>query len=226
MKTLKTALIGSVLLVAAAPAMAQSVTATVATDLNLRSGPGAWYESVAVIPANAEASVEGCLAEVDWCQVTYEGQSGWSYAPYLAVADGDVYAALSAAPTSVTVKTVTTVDQAATDEDKGAAALAGGSAGALIAYALGGPVTGMVIGGILGSSIAAEAVEPTTETVTYIQQNPVEVVWLDGEAVVGAALPTGIVTYETPQAGVRYLNVNGTLVAVDAESNVIVDVIS
>lgn len=223
MTIIKRTLAGSAIALAvAAPAMAQAADATAATDLNVRSGPGAWYESVGVIPAGEMATIEGCLDGYEWCEVSYDGTEGWSYAPYLTVQAGDNVATIDTQPEQVEIKTVTYVNEEETDEDKGVAAIAGGTTGALIAYALGGPTTAIVASGLLGSAGAAEVVEPTTETMTYIESNPVEPVNLSGEIVVGAGIPAEIVTYETPQEGLRYLNINGQYVAIDAETNAIV----
>lgn len=223
--SIKKIILGSAIaLTAAAPAFA-AVDATAAADLNLRSGPGSMYESLTVIPAGEAATIDGCVEGAEWCQVSYNGTSGWAYGPYLAVPVGEEVAAISTQPQSVTVETVTYTDTAETQANQNAAAVAGASAGALIAYAVGGPITGMIAGGILGATGAVAAVEPSEETVTYIQSNPVETVWLDGEVVVGAGIPAEVVTYETPQSELRYLNVNGQTVAVDAETGLIVRII-
>ncbi|WP_413874257.1 SH3 domain-containing protein [Albidovulum sp.] len=49
------------------------------TDLNLRSGPGPNYAVAGVIPAGTAVDVAGCLEAANWCQVVYNGQTGWSY---------------------------------------------------------------------------------------------------------------------------------------------------
>ncbi len=208
----------------AAPVLA-SVNATAATDLNLRAGPGVFYDAVTVIPAGEVAMVEGCVEGVEWCKVTYDGVTGWSYAPYLTVEEGAEFTPLNMAPQTVTIETVTYSPDGKSKADQNAAAIAGGSLGALIAYGLGGPLGGIVAGGILGTAAGASTVEPTVETVTYVTSNPVQTVYLNGEVVVGAGVPMDIVpTYETPQPEYRYLVVNEQTVLVDAETGVIVDV--
>ena len=62
-------------------------------------------------------------------------------------------------------------------------------------------------------------------TVTYISQNPVETVYLDGEVAVGAGVPMEVTTYELPQPELRYLAVNGQTVVVDEQTNTILRVI-
>ncbi|OUD10216.1 hypothetical protein BVC71_01505 [Marivivens niveibacter] len=225
MKPIKTALMGSAIaLMAAAPATAQSLSATAATDLNVRSGPGAWYEPVTVIPGGEMAMVDGCLSNAEWCEVTYDGVQGWSYAPYLTINEGEEFVTLPQA-TVTTVETIEMVDVEATEAEETGAGLAGGAVGALIAYGLGGPVGVIAATGMMGAAAGAATVEPTTETITYIETNPVEAVWLNGEVVVGAGIPETVTTYDTPEVAFDYLNVNGQTVVIDAETNVIVDVI-
>lgn len=218
-------LAGAVALAGATPSFAANVDATAATDLNLRAGPGAWHEVLTVIPANATASVEGCLEEVEWCSVTYNGTSGWAYAPYLAVAVNEQATAISTKPAGYTIETVTYVDADATQAEQNGQAAAGATFGALIAYGLGGPIGGIIAGGIAGAAVGAASVEPTEETMTFVTANPVDTIYLDGEVVVGAGVPAEVVTYQTPQAELRYTSINNVPVLVDAETGVIVRVI-
>lgn len=228
-------LVSAVALMAAAPAFAQDsgenteptdasagLMATAATDLNMRSGPGSTYEVVDVIPGDESATVEGCLDQVRWCEVTFDGTTGWAYAEYLAVqADDDQYVALSTQPKSVTVNTVTYEDEDATKTKQNIGAAAGGTIGTLIGAAAGGPVGAAVAGGILGTAAGASAVEPVEKTVTYVQENPVDPVYLDGEVVVGAAVPQEVETYTIPDADYDYVNVNGQNVLVDSDGKIV-----
>ncbi len=225
MKLVTFGLVSTLALGAAAPAFAQSVEAIAATDLNIRSGPGPFYDVVGVIAGGDSVPVSRCIDSAAWCEVTYNGTTGWSSSDYLAIGVNDNAVALTTRPAGVTVETVTVENVTETQSDQNVAAAAGGTLGALAAYALGGPIAGIAAGGILGAAGGAAAVEPTEETVTYITQNPVETVYLDGEVVVGAGIPTGITTYEVPQEGLRYLNVNGQYVLVDAETNAIIRVV-
>ncbi len=113
----------------------------------------------------------------------------------------------------------------ATQSNQNTGAAVGATVGALAAVAIGGPIGGILVGGILGGAAGSAAVEPTTETVTFIESNPVETVYLDGEVVVGAGVPTMVTTYELPQPDLRYVNINGQTVLVDAETGVIVRVL-
>jgi uncharacterized protein YraI len=61
----------------AAPAMSRS-------DLNVRSGPGTGYGVVGVIQAGQTVDVAGC--DGGWCQVAFDGGSGFANRSYLQMA--------------------------------------------------------------------------------------------------------------------------------------------
>lgn len=226
MKLVTLGMASAIALAAAAPAIAQTTEAVAATDLNIRSGPGPYYDVVGVISAGGKVTVDGCLDTSAWCQVAYDGVNGWSSSDYLAVAVEDQAVALTTRPPTVSVNSVTYEDTAQTDADKNAAAVGGATLGALAAYAVGGPIGGIIAGGILGAGAGVAATEPTEKTVTYITQNPVETVYLDGEVVVGAGVPPSVPTFEiADQPELRYLSINGQTVVVDAQTNTIVRVI-
>ena len=86
MTTIKT-LSAALTAVALSGGVAAAASAT--TDLNLRSGPGPDYQSIAVIPAGAPVDVLGCSGS--WCQVSYAGRAGFASANYLS---GDGSAAI------------------------------------------------------------------------------------------------------------------------------------
>tara|TARA_R110002049_G_scaffold44333_3_gene129856 strand:+ start:96187 stop:96867 length:681 start_codon:yes stop_codon:yes gene_type:complete len=225
MKLVKLGMVSALALGVAAPVYAQSAEAYAATDLNIRMGPGPQYEVVGVIPGGKAAVVEGCLDGASWCQVKFGDTMGWAYSDYLAVEVDKQAVALTTRPATVEVETVTYADPEGTASNQKAGATAGATLGALTAYAVGGPIGGIIAGGIIGGAAGSAAAEPAEETVTYVKSNPVETVYLDGEVVVGAGVPTEIVTYEVPQTEYRYLNVNGQTVLVDAKTNVIVGVV-
>ena len=143
--TIRTALAtGTAVLALAAPALA--ATATVATDLNLREGPGSNYAIATTMPAEAEVELVGCLEGAQWCEVTYEGTTGYAYAPYLAITEEEELVTVDQA-------TVTTIETVEFDRDNGAPSLLGGAAGGAIASAaIGGPAA--IAGGILLGSLA------------------------------------------------------------------------
>jgi hypothetical protein len=58
-------------------------SAAVISNVNLRSGPGTDQEIIATIPAGSRVRVDGCTGE--WCEVTWNGQSGYAIARNLSI---------------------------------------------------------------------------------------------------------------------------------------------
>tara|TARA_R110000850_G_scaffold78202_1_gene169295 strand:+ start:771 stop:1451 length:681 start_codon:yes stop_codon:yes gene_type:complete len=225
MKIAQTGMITALLVSTALPAFAQSTDAIAATDLNIRSGPGPQFTVVGVIPGGAETMVEGCLDTSSWCQVKFGEVTGWSSSDYLAVNVDEQAMALTTRPASVEVNSVTYEDVDGTMKNQTQGAAVGATLGVLTGVAVGGPIGGIIAGGILGGAAGSAVAEPEEKTITYVTTNPVETVYVDGEVVVGAGVPTTVQTYELPQKEYRYLNLNGQPVIVDAETNTIVRVI-
>ncbi|KIN72778.1 DUF1236 domain-containing protein [Sulfitobacter guttiformis] len=225
MKLVKTGLITALLFSTAIPVFAQSTDAIAATDLNVRSGPGPQYSVVGLIPGGEVAMVQGCLDTASWCQVTFGETSGWASSDYLAVNVEEQAIALTTRPAEITVNSVTYEDLEGTEDNQREGLAVGATLGVLAGVAVGGPIGGIVAGGILGGAAGSAVAAPDEKTVTYITSNPVETVYLDGEVVVGAGVPSTVPTFELPQAEYRYVNINGQTVIVDAETNAIVRVI-
>lgn len=62
--------------------VAGGATATVTAHVNMRAGPSNSANIVTIVPANADVqSSEQCPQQ--WCEVTYEGQSGYVYQGYV-----------------------------------------------------------------------------------------------------------------------------------------------
>lgn len=199
-------------LIGGSAAAATSAFAT--TDLNLRAGPGPQHEIIGVIGGEEEASVEGCLAEADWCKVSHDGQEGWAYGEYLAHSleqPVPIYSPES----EIEISTVTY--QETGDEGAAAGAVAGG---ALAAAAVGGPVA--IVGGMLAGAGAGALVDVETTTVTYIEENPVDPIYAEGEVVVGAKLSDNAELTPVPDSEYSYIAVNNTTAVVDPETNEIV----
>jgi uncharacterized protein YraI len=74
------ALIVGLLLPAQAMAAYEAYTRV---DLNLRVGPSTSYGVIDVIPAGYPVLVLGCLDDISWCDVDFEGLRGWVSARYL-----------------------------------------------------------------------------------------------------------------------------------------------
>lgn len=205
-------------------AMAQTAV-TASTDLNVRSGPGPQYPVVGVINADGQATLNGCMEASKWCQVSYNGVDGWAYSDYLMGANAGVDVVVSQRPAEMNVPVATydsSRDQAAT-----AGGVAGAATGAIAGAIIGGPV-GAAVGGIAGAaggSITGSVITPPTEVRTYIEQNPADPVYLEGEVVVGASLPETVTVREIPDYEYRYVYVNGQPVIVEPETRRIVHIV-
>ncbi|PVA06183.1 hypothetical protein DC363_09705 [Thalassorhabdomicrobium marinisediminis] len=125
-------------------------------------------------------------------------------------------------PEKVEIVTLTTAE---VESNEGTGAAAGATVGALTAYALGGPIGTIVASGLAGAVAGDVTEEITEDNIVYVAENPVDTVYLDGEVVVGAAIPDTVETYEIPNSEYHYLWVNGTPVLVDTETNAIIGIV-
>lgn len=192
--------------------------ATAVTDLNLRAGPGPAAEIISVIPGEAMVSVSECASNSQWCKVSYEGKEGWAYGAYLnAPMEG------SADPVAVYDNREALKIQTVTVEDKEAevgGALAGGTMGGILALAAaGGPAT---IAAAVGAGLFTGALTADEEkVVTYVQQNPVEPVYVQGEVVRGVVVPQEVQLQAIPESDYQYVYMNGVPVVVNADRQVV-----
>lgn len=217
---LSTALVGAI----AAPAFAQTA-ATTTTALNLRATPSEFADSQMILDSGADVMIEGCLEDLSWCKVGAgeEMQAmGWVSGEYIRTEEGAAPVAQLDANGNQSVEIVTlTVEE---QNDAGGAA-AGAVLGALTVAATGG-ATGPIVAGALGGAFAGDVVEDITdEDVTYVTSNRVETVYLDGEVVIGASIPSEVETYAIPDSDYRYLVVNNTPVIVNAETGAIIGIV-
>ena len=191
-----------------------STSATATTDLNLRSLPDVCGDILAVIPGDAGVTVDQCVADGTWCKVTFEGTEGWAYSPYLT-------ATLDSQPVviyqNVQKLDVETVDVNKDDRER-AAAIGGLGAGALAMSVIGGPLA-VAGAAAVGAIAGAEAVPE--QTVTYVTANPVQTVYVDGEVVVGAGIPTGVELAAIPDSDYQYVYLNGNPVLVDSDRTIV-----
>ncbi|MEI4264270.1 DUF1236 domain-containing protein [Roseovarius sp. D0-M9] len=187
------------------------------TDLNLRAGPGPQFEIIDVIPASGEVAVAGCLESASWCKVTHNGTVGWASGDYLTTIMGEERVAIYPNRESVSLETVVHSDTS--DETTAASGVTGAIAGALI----GGPV-GAVIGGVAGASAGA-AIDPGPTVTTYVQENPRDVIYLDGEVVVGAGVPETVKLSEVPDSTYSYAYINGVPVIIEREDRRIIQIV-
>ncbi|GAD56874.1 DUF1236 domain-containing protein [Limimaricola cinnabarinus] len=197
-------------------------TATAAAELNLRAGPGPDMEIIDVIPADGEVTVEGCLESANWCRVTLDGTTGWAYGDYLTVqmAEAPEPVVLYENRSELEVETVT-YDNEVNNAAATAAGAATAAAGAAVLAA--GPV------GILGAAAIGAALgdgaTPNEQTITYVRENPIDPVLLEGEVVVGAGIPQEVELSPIPDAEYSYLYVNGTPVLVEPEERRVVYIV-
>lgn len=188
-------------------------TATAWTELNLRAGPGATYDIIAVIPSAQSVAVEGCLEESNWCRVSYGENNGWAAGDYLTAT---VDAPIVVNRERLAVKTIT--------YEKSPDATVGGAAtGAVAGAIIGGPV-GAIIGAAVGMTMG-DAITPEERVTTYVRANPVEPVYLDGEVVVGAGIPETVTLSEVPDSEYYYAYINGVPVLVEREQRRVVYVV-
>ncbi|GLS30137.1 SH3 domain-containing protein [Mesorhizobium albiziae] len=195
-------------------AFAASATAT--TDLNIRAGPGPQYEVVGVVGAGQATEITGCLDGSKWCQIASNGGKGWVYSDYLTSDFGGKQVVLTERPAnSVTIL----------PPDGGTeGAAVGGATGAVAGALIGGPI-GAAVGGVAGLAVggaAGNAAEPPAQVRTYVTENRVDPVYLDGEVVVGAGIPDNVEIREIPDYEYRYVYVNGQPALVDPGSRRIV----
>ncbi|MBZ5763015.1 MULTISPECIES: SH3 domain-containing protein [Rhizobium] len=77
---LATAALGSVL---ALPAIAEAASGFSTANVNMRSGPSTAYPAVTLIPIGAPLRINGCLADLPWCDVSFDGGRGWVAGRYV-----------------------------------------------------------------------------------------------------------------------------------------------
>lgn len=210
----------------ALPASAWAQTAVVAAaDLNVRSGPGPQYPIIGVLPIDGQATLGGCVEASSWCEISFEGLNGWAYSDYLIADNSGVEVVVTQRPAEMNVP-VAVYEQR---ESAGAAAggAAGAATGAIAGAIIGGPI-GAAVGGIAGAAgggLTGAAIDPGGEVITYVEQNPVEPVYLEGEVVVGASLPETVEVREIPDYEYRYVYVNGQPVLVEPQTREIVYIV-
>ena len=181
------------------PVLAQTTTTTTTvttpamavatTPLNIRSGPGPEYPVTGAIPTNGQAAILGCIEGSLWCQINYNGASGWAYSQYM---------------TGANVRALPPVAYAPPPSTNGTTIVRRTYSGDFIA-----PVP----------STAPLSIAPPPQTVqTYIVQNPRPQVYLNGEVVEGAGLPPDVALAPVPNSEYEYAYVNGVPVLVEPSS--------
>ena len=191
-------LVGAALI--AGPALA--VTALSPTGhLNVRSGPGFQYPVVGVMQQNVPAAIPGCIQDYSWCSVAVGGVTGWASAPYLVTDAGGK-------PTNLQVS----------GAQLGIPIVVPTGVGAVVATP---PVGAMVA----APPTVVEPILPAPEVLSYVTQQVVDPVLVDGEVMVGATLPPAVPVYPVPASPYVYSYVNGQRVLVEPAARRIVYVV-
>lgn len=178
----------------ASPALAVVAVYSPTGHLNVRSGPGFQYPVVAQMPANTRFPVTGCLQDYSWCSVVVGNVSGWASAPYLVTEAGGK-------PTNLQVSGAQLGIPIVVAPATGAAVVATPPVGAMVPVA---PAVGVVA-----------PILPPPPVVSYVTQQAVEPVIVNGEVMVGAVLPAAVPVYTVPESPYAYAAVNGQRVLID-----------
>ncbi|NTG46525.1 DUF1236 domain-containing protein [Agrobacterium rhizogenes] len=200
-------LAGLVLLGGAGLAQAE-MSATTATDMEVRSGPGPQYPTVGMATRGSEATLDGCIQGSRWCRVDVNGMRGWVYAQYLNVEQNGNTLVVEEHRDDLGVPTIIYQQTDPTSTGSIQAAQPGPNDELL------GPV------GQSGGDVVA--ITPPSEVETYITDNPVDTVQLRGDVVVGATLPEGVTVHRIPDYQYSYVEVNRLPVLVDPDTRRIV----
>jgi uncharacterized protein YraI len=176
-------------MLAAIPAAYAEMSATTLTDLNVRAGPGPQYPAVGVATRGSAAVLDGCMEGSNWCRIDVNGLRGWAYARYLATDMGGTTAIIQERRTELSVPTVAYEGETVVAPSE--------------------PLE------LVGPVEEVEAVTPPPTVRTYITENPVDTVYVEGEAVVGATLPNTVAVQPIPDYEYQYVTINGQPVLVD-----------
>lgn len=161
--------------------------------LNVRSGPGFQYPVVAQMDANTRFPVTGCLQDYSWCSVVVGNTPGWASAPYLVTDAGGK-------PTNLQVSGAQLGIPIVVAPVTGAAVVATPPVGAMVPVA---------------PAAVIEPVVPAPGILSFVTQQVVDPVLVDGEVMVGATLPAAVPVYPIPSSPYVYSYVNGVRVVVE-----------
>lgn len=177
-----------------------AMSATAVTDLNVRAGPGPQYPVVALATRGSTAVLDGCIEGSNWCRVNVGGVSGWAYARYLATDFGGSTVVISERRAELAVPVITY-------ETTGSTTVTTTQPERLE---------------LIGPVEQVEPITPPPAIGSYITANPVEPVYLEGEVVLGATLPSTVAVRPIPDYDYQYVVVNNQPVLVEPETRRIV----
>jgi uncharacterized protein YraI len=201
------ATIGLVALMGAAlvssPALA--VTAFSPTgNLNVRSGPGFQYQVMNQISANVPVEITGCVSDYSWCSVALPGgATGWASAPYLVTKAAGQAKNMSVVGAQLGIPVVVPTGNGPS--------VATPPVGVMVPVA---PTVGVVA-----------PIVPPPNVVTFVTQQSVTPVIVNGEVMVGAALPAAAATYDIPASDYDFAYINGQRVLIEPTARRIVYVV-
>jgi uncharacterized protein YraI len=195
---LKLLIAGSFLALMAGGASAAMV-ATTADDISVRSGPGEEYEEVGLATRGSSGVLDGCLEGSSWCRMDINGMRGWVYAEQLNVMYEGSPVVLEQHMSELDVPVVAfektgsiNVPQPGPGDEK------------------------------LGRVEDIDAITPPENIITYMDQNPAQEVEVQGDVVIGSAVPAEAPLIAIPDYQYRYVRVNNVPVLVEPESRRIV----
>lgn len=177
-----------------------AMSATVVTDLNVRAGPGPQYPVVALATRGSTTMLDGCIEGSNWCRVNVGGVSGWAYARYLATDSGGSTVVISERRAELAVPVVSYEATGST----------------VVATTQPEPLE------LIGPVEQFEPIAPPPTVGTYITANPAEPVFLEGEVVLGATLPSSVPVRPIPDYDYQYVVVNNQPVLVEPATRRIV----
>ncbi|MBB6484326.1 DUF1236 domain-containing protein [Rhizobium lusitanum] len=177
------------------------MAATTASDIEVRSGPGAEFPTVGVATRGSPATLDGCVEGSRWCRVDVNGMRGWVYAQYLSVEQNGAPVVVQDHRDDLGIPTIT--------YEKTDPVTTGG-----IQSAQPDP-DDQLLGRVDEDSGNIVAITPPEEVRTYIDDNPVDTVQLGGNLAIGATVPQSVEVHRIPDYQYSYIDVNHRQVLVD-----------
>jgi uncharacterized protein YraI len=186
--------------VVSSPALAVVMAYSPTGHLNVRSGPGFQYQVVNQIQANVPVEITGCVSDYSWCSVALPGgATGWASAPYLVTKAAGQPKNMQVVGAQLGIPVIVPVN----------------TGGASIA-------TPPPVGAMAPVTTVVTPIVPPTSVTTFVTQQTVAPVIVNGEVMVGAALPVAATTYDIPASNYDFAYVNSQRVLVDPTGRKIV----